>query len=597
MIQSETVRTDYAGSGGNLNSTYTPAFPVYRPEDVAVILFTEALGPRLLTLDADYTVTINLQTNVGTVTYPYTPENEDPLPNLGAGERLTLFPSHAFEQLTDFGTLSSYTPETHENAADYLTLLTLRLKDLQSRSIRAPDGDPLGVDMELPALASRASRVLAFNSAGEPVAVEVPSETNLETVGSGMIQPQAVQTLHLEDKLVTNIKLADVPTVTVKGRILSGTGAPTDVPVASLIDHLPLATSSKKGLMPQLPTNTLLFLQGNGEWADVKDLFPESLLREDVYLYASGATAYPVPPDDAKSVIVIAIGGGGGGGGLFAIDTVPGGHTWNPGTPYTGKNIVMAAHGGNAGNFAMFKLTAVQSWAASMELTVGGGGAGGPGSTNITVPGGSTKYRLLDKTSSTVAGVSGGSTLVKWTTSGGLKTLVAGGGNGGYGPHAALLITASNYFIASMMAAGAQNFVSDTSLLTIPTDATMTLYGKAKGPPGGCRRAGLAWDSTILAGANEGSVNPDTTLIGRATSFGGASPLTGVGVVAQSVETMNADTLALGSTSAATVASGAPATCPGGGGAGAAGRYSTSGGCPGGVGAGGLVILRWYSSL
>jgi hypothetical protein len=71
----------------------------------------------------------------------------------------------------------------------------------------------------------------------------------------------------LADNAVTNAKLADSPTATVKGRVTAGTGDPTDLTTAQLTTLIDMFTSSVKGVVPASPGGTTSFLRADGSWA------------------------------------------------------------------------------------------------------------------------------------------------------------------------------------------------------------------------------------------------------------------------------------------------------------------------------------------
>lgn len=65
---------------------------------------------------------------------------------------------------------------------------------------------------------------------------------------------------------VTNSQLADMPTGTVKAR-LTGTGAPQDVPLATLLAFAPTFTSARAGIVPESGGGTSNYLRADGAWA------------------------------------------------------------------------------------------------------------------------------------------------------------------------------------------------------------------------------------------------------------------------------------------------------------------------------------------
>ena len=66
---------------------------------------------------------------------------------------------------------------------------------------------------------------------------------------------------------VSNAKLADMATATIKGRATAGTGDPEDLTAAQVTALLDVFTSSVKGLAPASPGGTSTFLRADGAWA------------------------------------------------------------------------------------------------------------------------------------------------------------------------------------------------------------------------------------------------------------------------------------------------------------------------------------------
>ena len=70
----------------------------------------------------------------------------------------------------------------------------------------------------------------------------------------------------IDDGAITNVKLANVPTATVKGRKTAGAGVPEDLTMAELTALLNLATSALKGLVPASGGGTTNFLRADMAW-------------------------------------------------------------------------------------------------------------------------------------------------------------------------------------------------------------------------------------------------------------------------------------------------------------------------------------------
>ena len=73
--------------------------------------------------------------------------------------------------------------------------------------------------------------------------------------------------LTIDNGVVSNAKLATVPTATLKGRTTAGTGAPEDLTAAQATGLLDIFTTSSKGLAPASGGGTSKFLRADGTWA------------------------------------------------------------------------------------------------------------------------------------------------------------------------------------------------------------------------------------------------------------------------------------------------------------------------------------------
>jgi hypothetical protein len=71
----------------------------------------------------------------------------------------------------------------------------------------------------------------------------------------------------IDNGVVTNAKLADVATATIKGRTTAGSGSPEDLTSAQATALLDTFTSSLKGLAPSSGGGTSNFLRADGTWA------------------------------------------------------------------------------------------------------------------------------------------------------------------------------------------------------------------------------------------------------------------------------------------------------------------------------------------
>ena len=88
---------------------------------------------------------------------------------LEAGESLTIRRNVAITQEADYQEAGRFPAETHEQALDKLTMIAQQIAEKAGRTLTVPRTDQAG-DMELPIDDERASRFLAFDGNGLPVA-------------------------------------------------------------------------------------------------------------------------------------------------------------------------------------------------------------------------------------------------------------------------------------------------------------------------------------------------------------------------------------------------------------------------------------------
>jgi len=73
--------------------------------------------------------------------------------------------------------------------------------------------------------------------------------------------------LTISNNAVTNVKAADIPTLTLKGRVTAGTGDPQDLTGTEATTILDTFTSTLKGLVPASGGGTDNFLRADGTWS------------------------------------------------------------------------------------------------------------------------------------------------------------------------------------------------------------------------------------------------------------------------------------------------------------------------------------------
>ena len=147
-------RTVLSGSAGI--GPYAFAFPVLTQTDLAVYK-----DDTKLTLTTDYTVSIGAA-GTGSVTLVVAAT---------ASNNVTIVGARAIERTTDFVTAGDLLASSLNTELDSQTIFAQQTSEDAGRAIKAPVTDPTSIDMTLPTKASRAGKILAFDSTtGDPIA-------------------------------------------------------------------------------------------------------------------------------------------------------------------------------------------------------------------------------------------------------------------------------------------------------------------------------------------------------------------------------------------------------------------------------------------
>ena len=154
-ISNVTRRVVYSGSAGV--GPYAFSFEIITNTDIAVYK-----NATLLTLTTNYTVTINAN-GTGSVTLVVAATGTD---------NITIVGARAVERTTDFSTGGDLFANTLNSEMDSEVILIQQVAESTDRSIKAPVTDPTTINMTLPAKANRASKLLAFDADGNPIADE-----------------------------------------------------------------------------------------------------------------------------------------------------------------------------------------------------------------------------------------------------------------------------------------------------------------------------------------------------------------------------------------------------------------------------------------
>lgn len=160
MTISSTTRKAGPFVGNDVTTAFAFAFKVFSTSDLYVVLTDDDTEVEtVLTLTTNYTVSLNANQNAnpgGTVTL---------LNALATGTSLTITSSLSYLQATDLTNQGGFYPSVITNALDRLTIFVQQLSEKLTRTLRVPISDT-GTVSELPAQASRASKVLGFDATG-----------------------------------------------------------------------------------------------------------------------------------------------------------------------------------------------------------------------------------------------------------------------------------------------------------------------------------------------------------------------------------------------------------------------------------------------
>lgn len=176
-----------SGNGATVAFPFT--FKTFDETDLVVVLTSSAGVETTKTLTTHYTVSLNADQNNnpgGTVTMLTAPAN---------GETLTIARELSALQETDIANGGGFYPEVLEDALDRLTMLSQQNADILARSLRSSvAGGSVG---DLPTVADRASKYLAFDANGDPVATS--------STGSGPVISTFAETL-LDDTTAADMR-------------------------------------------------------------------------------------------------------------------------------------------------------------------------------------------------------------------------------------------------------------------------------------------------------------------------------------------------------------------------------------------------------
>lgn len=166
--------------GNDAAASFPFDFKIFADSDLRVVLRDALTAERLLTLDVDYSVSMNPDQNAdpgGTITYPLSGSP------LATGERLTVTTDLELSQQTVFTNLGKFFPATVEDTFDRLTMLLRQIQAESVRAIRVPVSlSDVLTDLPTPV----AGAALVWNEDGTALVNGAPAES-LIAISSFMV--------------------------------------------------------------------------------------------------------------------------------------------------------------------------------------------------------------------------------------------------------------------------------------------------------------------------------------------------------------------------------------------------------------------------
>ena len=141
MTVPDTPRRAGPFAGNGVSTAFPFAFKIFEKADIAVLRTDADATDHYLTLDSDYSVTVNADQEAhpgGVVLYPL---GGAPLP---AGEKLTIIGALPYDQVTDLPTGGDYRAQVVEDAIDRIVKQIQQLDETVGREVQSSPSDPGG---------------------------------------------------------------------------------------------------------------------------------------------------------------------------------------------------------------------------------------------------------------------------------------------------------------------------------------------------------------------------------------------------------------------------------------------------------------------
>ena len=162
-VTNENSRNDYVSNGSAVEYAFT--FKILAPENIQVVVTDLSGIEDTLTLDNDYTVELDEDTGLGSITLTTAAT---------LNFTISLLRNMDFEQNTSIQNQGSsqFSGKSFEQALDKVTLLALQLKENIARAILLPKSSLL-TELEIPVSSTNAGKAIIVNEAGDNLDVKI----------------------------------------------------------------------------------------------------------------------------------------------------------------------------------------------------------------------------------------------------------------------------------------------------------------------------------------------------------------------------------------------------------------------------------------
>ena len=203
-ISTTTATKQYSGDGSTVS--FPTVFKFLANADVQITHRDSSDTETVWVEDTQYTLTGAGVSSGGTVTVKTSPTDYTP----ASGETITIERITADTQGTEYPEGGTFPAKAHETALDRLTMLVQQATAKIARSLKFPVTDASTLSSEIPNSTDRASKFLAFDSSGGPIAStgptgdsSIPVSSYIETLLDDTSAAAARTTLGAQEDVVT----------------------------------------------------------------------------------------------------------------------------------------------------------------------------------------------------------------------------------------------------------------------------------------------------------------------------------------------------------------------------------------------------------